>query len=226
MKYIEIDVEYEPAITGSPNGIYAVEMKGEKSFRSKKEMVFFNEFIDANMENLQRVCDQNFVAIDEKNISKITYFPSYKRTKDIDVVNYSPHQMGFQFLLSEKAFKIIIKYKTPKLNVIPAKIETFDKKYYMIGFPMIENEMIDFKLSTFYDHDLEKEVTYKNFKDYNQINFSRNALNIHLKKSYNYDIIHLQGEGVYFSKSIIAEIKANELIGFLIRKSMLHNETE
>jgi len=36
MKYIEIDVEYEPAITGSPNGIYAVEMKGEKSFRSKK----------------------------------------------------------------------------------------------------------------------------------------------------------------------------------------------
>ena len=226
MKYIKIDIEYEPRITGSPNGVYAVEIKERKSFKSKKEEEYFNEFIDKNMEDIKRVCEQNFEIIDNNRISEIIYFPSYKRAKGIDVVKYCPHQMGFQLLVSEKAFEILNKYRTPAYSIIPSKIETFEKKYFMIGFPMIENNSIDLDKSKFYDHDLEKEITYKNYADYAEINFSRYPLETFLLEVYNYDIINLQGEGIYFSENLIIELENNGIIGFVRKKSILYNEIE
>lgn len=131
--------------------------------------------------------------------------------------------MGFHLLISEKTFQIIKKYKTPILNILPSKIDTFAKKYFMIGFPMIENKSIDLKKSTFYDLELKQELTYKNYKDYSEINFSRNPLNIHLTKYYDYDIINLQGEGLYFSDKLTNELEEHGITGLIRKKSILHN---
>ena len=226
MKYIKTDTEYEPKITGSPNGVYAVEIKEKKSFKSKEEKDYFNQFVEKNSEDIKRVCEQNFVKIDNKRISEIIYFPSYKRAKDIDVVKYCPHQMGFQLLVSEKAYEILKKYRTPAYSIIPSKIETFDKKYFMIGFPMIENKTIDLNKSSFYDSKLGKEITYKNYNDYAEINFSRYPLETYLTEFYNYDIINLQAEGMYFSENLITELENSGIIGFVRKKSILYNETE
>ena len=226
MKYIKTDTEYEPKITGSPNGVYAVEIKEKKSFKSKEEKDYFNQFVEKNSEDIKRVCEQNFVKIDNKRISEIIYFPSYKRAKDIDVVKYCPHQMGFQLLVSEKAYEILKKYRTPAYSIIPSKIETFDKKYFMIGFPMIENKTIDLKKSSFYDSKLGKEITYKNYNDYAEINFSRYPLETYLTEFYNYDIINLQAEGMYFSENLITELENSGIIGFVRKKSILYHETE
>ncbi|MRX64714.1 hypothetical protein [Maribacter luteus] len=226
MKYIKTDTEYEPKITGSPNGVYSVEIKEKKSFKSKGERNYFNEFVKKNNEDIRRVYEQNFVKIDNKRITEIIYFPSYKKAKNIDVVQYRPFQMGFQLLISEKAYEILKKYRIPAYNIIPSKIETFDKKYFMIGFSMIENKNIDFNKSKFYDFKLEKEIVYKNNNDYAEINFSRYPLETYLKERYNYDIINLQGEGIYFSEDLITALEKNGIIGFVRKKSILYNETE
>lgn len=226
MKYIKTDIEYEPKITGSPNGVYAVEIKDKKSFKSQDEKDYFNNFIKENRQDITRLYEDSFVKIDNKMISEIIYFPSYKRTKDIDVVLYCPYQNGFKLLISEKAFEIIRKYKTPILNIIPSKIDSFEKRYFMIGFPMIVNKMIDFEKSRFYDSGIEQEITYDNYENYAEINFNRTALSIHLSKSYDYDIINLQGEGLYFSENLTMELEENRIIGFVRKKSILYNDVE
>lgn len=90
MKYFKTDTEFEPKITGSPNGVYAVEIKEKKSFKSKAEKDYFKDFIAKNMKDIQRVCEDNFVKIDNKKISDIIYFPSYKKIKELDVIQYYP----------------------------------------------------------------------------------------------------------------------------------------
>ncbi|MDO7138818.1 hypothetical protein [Algibacter lectus] len=226
MRYIKTETEYEPKITGSPNGVYTVEIKEKKSFISKDEKDYFNEFIDKNSEDIKRVCEQDFVKIDNKRISEIIYFPSYKRAKEIDVVRYCPHQMGFQLLVSEKVYEIFKKHRIPDYNVIPSKIETFEKNYFILGFPMIENRFIDFNKSKFYDFKLQKKITYKNYNDYAELNFSRYPLETYLTENYNYDIINLQAEGMYFSESLLTELENNGIIGFVRKKAILYNETE
>ena len=132
--------------------------------------------------------------------------------------------MGFQILVSEKAYGIIRKYRTPDYSIIPSRIETFDKKYFMIGFPMIEDKTIDLKKSTFYDIELEKEISYESYDAYAEINFSRHPLETYLTEVYDYDIINLQGEGMYFSETLITELEKNEIIGFVRKNSILYNE--
>ncbi|MDR1238596.1 MAG: hypothetical protein LBK27_00620 [Treponema sp.] len=44
MKYLEIDTETEPKITGSNNGVYSIEIKDKKSFVNNEEKITIIHF--------------------------------------------------------------------------------------------------------------------------------------------------------------------------------------
>ncbi|WP_235299760.1 hypothetical protein [Portibacter marinus] len=222
-RYSKIVAEHEPQITGSPNGVYAVELVDNKSFVTKEEEDIFKLYVSRNHENIQRVCEDSFVNLDNQKISQITYYPAYKSIKEIDVIQYSPYYLGFQLLVSQRLFRILASFNLPNLNKLKSKITNFNSNYFLIGFPMIENKNIDFKRSIFFDYGRNEKKIYKNYQQYSELNFTRIPHEIYLTKQYNYDVINIQGEGLFLSENLIAEIEKHKISGIIEKKSILHN---
>ena len=64
-------------------------------------------------------------------------------------MNYSEQLFNIPFLISERAYKILAKYRLPIHNKIPARIATFSQDYFLVGFPTLLANMYDFKKSVF-----------------------------------------------------------------------------
>jgi hypothetical protein len=138
---------------------------------------------------------------------------------------YGPYEQGIQFLVSQEVYEIIGKYKLPVYNKIPVKIDTFNKRYFLLGFPMIEFSEIDFSRSIFFDYNAGEKVVYKNYNDYQFSEYSRKLATpqrIFLKNKFEYDIIDT-AKGTFFIKEIVEEFNKNNITGYQIKEGILEN---
>jgi hypothetical protein len=217
-KYYQIHRSYEPAIIGLNDASAQVEIlnKNKKhSFVNENERQYFNNYSKENHKNINRAAMDSFAAIDTSKISFINFFKTKKRVKEVDIMHYMPRETGFDIVFSKKLVSIIEKYKLSDYNKIKAKVENFETEYYLIGFPLINILEIDFKKSTFCDYFTSESIIINDYEEYKNKPTSIEALNIVLKKYFEYDILKINF-GIYFSEKLIDEIRKFELKAFEI----------
>lgn len=185
MQYITVDREYEPKIIGT-NRISPLEFK-KNSFLNKEDEKFFF----AHLNDFGKASINSFEPFNPKLLQKeITLYPVGKRVKKLDFMAVSPRLYGIWTSVSEKALTIIQKYKLPEYTLIPVNVETYDEKYYLIGFPLVTVEYFDYSKSKFTNRKTCEIITFSNEQEYKD-EFFASPKNIILKKAYNYDIINV-----------------------------------
>jgi hypothetical protein len=224
MEYYKVDTDYTPKITGKRDGDVAVE-KNKKSFSSKEWEKRFNTFFIDNYDTQGRVQFDDFQIFEYDNSFLICYFPLTKSIKQLDFMTYRPYEHGLQFLITERGYSIISKYRLPIHNKILAKIDTFEQDYYLVGFPMLEPSAIDFNKSTFFDYNVGKKIIFVNVADFQNAEYSRKLATpqkIFLKNKLEYDIIETV-KGTFISSKIIEEFKKENITGYRIQEGILEN---
>jgi hypothetical protein len=201
MKFYNVDIETEPKITGSRNGIYSVEIKDKHSFTSIEDKNIWRNYCSENRKNKIRVLLNNYVPLDNSLLNdSITFFPRGKKIEQLDFMAYAPYVQGIQFLVTPRVYAIISKYRLPIHNKILAKIDTFNQNYYLIGFPMLAKDAYNFTKSTFWDYKSGTQVKFKDVEDYETADYERltsSAQKLYLNEKIEYDIIKTT-KGVFF----------------------------
>lgn len=213
MKYKKIRVSYNPEVTGSVNGVYSVEIKDNVSFKSEGEKKYFEGFFSRNSEDYDRVFINGFKCIDINKVKSVLFFPIRKKIKEIDMIDFCPFKLGLDFLISKRLFDIMSGFNLPPVNKIPAKINTFDTEYFLIGFPMIPQERIDLDESIFFNTKKRDEFDFKSHDDFMKTDFSIIPKKIYPDVFYDVDAIGFQGKGVFFSDRLIDAILDAGIIG-------------
>ena len=217
IKYFLTNSTYENAITGiSKNWLHAVEINKKQSFKNDNEKKYFYDVI----ENAWKI-NNGFCKFDNDKISEITFFPKFKKIKQIDIIRQSPVQIGLNFIISKRTLDILKSFKLPECNIIPVKIDTFCDDYFLIGFSAIEPSTIDFSKSVFSDN--EKNFKFNSFEEWDEINYSKKSpVELFLGNIYGYDIINIRMvDGLYFSEKLVETLEDNKIIGFKINKERL-----
>jgi hypothetical protein len=220
MKYYKIHRSYEPSIIGLNDASAQVEILNKKtkySFANENERQYFNDFVNKNRKDIGRATMDNFVTIETSKIPLINVFKTKKRVKEVDMMYYMPREAGFDIVFSKRFLEVIKKYKLPDYNTIKIKVEDFDTEYYLIGFPLINISEIDFGKSVFYDYFTLKRVIINDYEDYKNHPSSTEALNIFLKKTFEYDVLKIPF-GIFFSEKLVDEIEKMELKALEIDK--------
>ena len=222
MKFYNIDINLDPKITGRRNGSFAVEIK-KNSFEKDEHKEYFNSFFDSNSNDIKRVRIETFQQFDLKNCPNVIYFPMTKSIKKLDFMYYAPYELGIDFLISEKVADIISAYKLPIHNKIPVKIDTFDEKYFLIGFPVWSSKVLDFQKSTFYyqDRDVFSFSNYEDYENFDSEYGDTTKIDLYLKEKIEYDIISID-EAIFFSEKIVEELKENNATGYRIVDGILN----
>ncbi len=224
MEYYNIDTDYTPSITGKRDGDVAVE-KNKKSFSHKELEKEFNNFFIDNYKDKSRILLTNFHLLNVENDFIITYFPRTKSIKNLDFMAFGPYEHGLQFLITQRVYEIISKYRLPIHNKIPAKIDSFSQSYYLLGFPMLAKDAYDFEKSTFFDYKNGTQVKFQDVEDYETADYERitaSAQRLYLKEKLEYDIIKTT-KGVFFLSEIIKEFEKENITGYRIIEGILEN---
>jgi hypothetical protein len=226
MEYQRVRTDYDPKTTGKRNGDFTVE-KNKKSFTDKTMEKEFNAFTNENFKNIERILYRNYKTFKIVNGFSITYFPRTRSIKELDFMAYGPNIQGIRFLISQRSFEIISKYKLSVHNKIPVKIDTFKFNYYLIGFPMFEISDYDLEKTIFLNTNTHEEIILNNVETlkeyYDDIGwFNIEITKIILKNKLNYDIINTSN-GIFFSPKIIEEFKNKNITGYKIEKGILEN---
>lgn len=224
MEYYNIDTDYTPSITGKRDGDVAVE-KNKKSFSYKELEKEFNNFFIDNYKDKSRILLTNFHLLNVENDFIITYFPRTKSIKNLDFMAFGPYEHGLQFLITQRVYEIISKYRLPIHNKIPAKIDSFSQSYYLLGFPMLAKDAYDFEKSTFFDYKNGTQVKFQDVEDYETADYERitaSAQRLYLKEKLEYDIIKTT-KGVFFLSEIIKEFEKENITGYRIIEGILEN---
>lgn len=226
MKYYNIDVETGLNITGSRNGVYSVEIKDKYSFASVEDKNVWKNYSSENRKNKTRILLNNYVPLDNSLLSdSITFFPIGKKIKQLDFMAFGPYEHGLQFLITQRVYEIISKYRLPIHNRIPAKIDTFKQDYYLVGFPLLAKDAYDFEKSTFFDYKNGTPVKFQNVEDYETADYERitaSAQRLYLNKKLEYDVIKTT-KGVFFLSEIIKEFEKENITGYRIIEGILEN---
>lgn len=224
MEYYNIDTDYTPSITGKRDGDVAVE-KNKKSFSCKELEKEFNNFFIDNYKDKSRVLLTNFHLLNVENDFIITYFPRTKSIKKLDFMAFGPYEHGLQFLITQRVYEIISKYRLPIHNKIPAKIDSFSQSYYLVGFPMLAKDAYDFEKSTFFDYRNGTPIKFQNVEDYETADYERitaSAQRLYLNEKLEYDIIKTT-KGVFFLSEIIKKFEKENITGYRIIEGILEN---
>ena len=146
-----------------------------------------------------------------------------KSIKKLDFMYYAPYELGIDFLVSKKVVDIISAYKLPIHNKIPVKIDTFDEKYFLIGFPVWSSKVIDFQKSTFYyqDRDVFSFSNYEDYENFDSEYGDTTKIDLYLRNKIEYDIISID-EAIFFSEEIVEELKENNATGYRIVDGILN----
>ena len=224
MEYYNIGTDYTPSITGKRDGDVAVE-KNKKSFSCKELEKEFNDFFIDNYKDKSRVLLTNFHLLNVENDFIITYFPRTKSIKKLDFMAFGPYEHGLQFLITQRVYEIISKYRLPIHNKIPAKIDSFSQSYYLVGFPMLAKDAYDFEKSTFFDYRNGTPIKFQNVEDYETADYERitaSAQRLYLNEKLEYDIIKTT-KGVFFLSEIIKKFEKENITGYRIIEGILEN---
>ena len=222
MNYLRIRTENDPKVTGRRNEGCAVE-QNKNSFANKKIEREFKEFFIANIKNIERTRWGSYAIYELPQDFGLTYFPKTKSVKELDIMNYSEELFDISFLISERAYKILAKYRLPIHNKIPAKIATFSQDYFLVGFPTLLANTFDFNKSIFYNK--EGKVTFRDVNDYENAAYNRHMaipsllyLNIQME----YDVIKTR-KGLFFAQSLVEELEKEAITGYVIENGILEN---
>ena len=222
MNYLRIRTENDPKVTGRRNGGCAVE-QNKNSFTNKKIEKEFKEFFIANIKNIERTRWGSYAIYELPQDFGLTYFPKTKSVKELDIMNYSEELFDISFLISERAYEILAKYRLPIHNKIPAKIATFSQDYFLVGFPTLLANTFDFNKSIFYNK--EGKVTFRDVNDYENAAYNRQMaipsllyLNIQME----YDVIKTR-KGLFFAQSLVKELEKEAITGYVIENGILEN---
>lgn len=222
MKFYNINIEFDPKITGRRNGSFAVEIR-KKSFENDKHREYFDSFFDSNRKDMKGVRIETFQQFNLEKCPSATYFPMTKSIKKLDFMYYAPSELGIDFLVSERVESIISEYNLPIHNKIPVRIDTFDEKYFLLGFPIWGLKVLDFHKSTFFHRD--KDVfSFQDYEDYeNSDSKYRYAtrVNLYLKEEIKYDVIPIGG-AIFFLDDIVEKFKENGITGYRIVDGVLN----
>lgn len=226
MKYYNIDVETDLSITGSRNGVYSVEIKDKYSFVSMEDKNVWKNYFSVNRKNKTRMLFNNYIPLDNSLLSNsIIFFPIGKNIKQLDFMAFCPYEHGLQFLITQRVYEIISKYRLPVHNKIPAKIDSFSQSYYLIGFPMLAKDAYDFEKSTFFDYKNGVQFKFKDIEDYETADYEKitaSSQRLYLKEKFEYDIIKTT-KGVFFLSDIITEFEKENITGYRIIEGILEN---
>lgn len=217
MQFITIQSAYEKEITGVSSG-YQLEIK-KKSFENPSDEKIFNDFFKKNSKEFQRNVLDYFIQFNPKELTgSITLFPTGKRLKKIDFFRICPNLMGVWAVISQKVMDIFSKYSLPPINKIEIKIEGFPDRYYLIGFPIMPIECIDYNSSKFINTQQSgKVIVYNNFENYkNRENpFDIFPKEIYLLKNYKYDVLNLAGVyEISINPKILEDLRKENCLGF------------
>lgn len=222
MNYLRIRTENDPKVTGRRNGGCAVE-QNKNSFTDKRVEKNFKEFFIANIKNIERTRWGSYAIYEPPLDFDLTYFPKTKSIKELDIMNYSEELFDISFLISERAYEILAKYRLPIHNKIPAKIATFSQDYFLVGFPTLLANTFDFDKSIFYNE--EGKVTFRDVNDYENAAYNRHMaipsllyLNIQME----YDVIKTR-KGLFFAQSLVEELEREAITGYVIENGILEN---
>ncbi len=221
--YRDVAIEYRPEITGLAGPIFGVVLKGRKSFASLEEKQHYVTYIQANTQHPQRLLESDFTPIDTQKVTEIRFFPPTKGIQPIDIIPFNTYQAGFDFLISEKALNVLKQHRIPHINHLSATIHSLQAKYAMVGFPLVPNERIDFGKSTFFDPERRRTITYKDHQEYAQSITAYYPSTLYVLGVGNYDIIHLENQGLYFSDNFFQAMEASGIIGISKGPSVLYN---
>ena len=222
MKYYRIRTDWDSKTIGRRNGGCAVE-QNKNSFTDKRVEKNFKEFFIANIKNIERTRWGSYVIYEPPQDFDLTYFPKTKSIKELDIMNYSEELFDISFLISERAYEILAKYRLPIHNKIPAKIATFSQDYFLVGFPTLLANTFDFDKSIFYNE--EGKVTFRDVNDYENAAYNRHMaipyllyLNIQME----YDVIKTR-KGLFFAQSLVEELEKEAITGYVIENGILEN---
>ena len=222
MKYYRIRTDWDSKTTGRRNGGCAVE-QNKNSFTDKRVEKNFKEFFIANIKNIERTRWGSYAIYEPPQDFELTYFPKTKSIKELDIMNYSERLFDIPFLISERAYKILAKYRLPIHNKIPAKIATFSQDYFLVGFPTLLANTFDFDKSIFYNE--EGKVTFRDVNDYENAAYNRHMadpVSIFLNIKMEYDVIDTR-HGLFLSQPLIEELQKEMVTGYIIREGILEN---
>lgn len=216
MQFITIQSAYDKEITGVSSS-YQLEIK-KKSFKNPKDEKLFNDFFRKNSKEFQRNTLNSFIQFNQEDLTDpVTLFPAGKKLKNIDFFRISPNLMGIWAVVSQKVMNIFSKYNLPSINKIEIKIEGFSEKYYLIGFPIVPIECIDYKSSKFMNMQSGKVIIYKTFENYKNRKdpFDIFPKEIYLLENYKYDVLNLAGiYEISISSKILQDLRKENCIGF------------
>lgn len=210
----KVNVESDPKIIGVKNGVYQVELKEKRSFVTKDEQKYYDNFFDSGT---NRMLLESFKKIDDKKLSLVIYFP-LKNARETDFVGYAPYEFGINFLVSERCLRLLENFKLPDYNKVKVSIEGFSNNYYGIGFPMLSNNLVDYANSLFVNLMTKEKLEINNGEDYKNQKYVDDK-KIAVKNKIDFDVVGVQGFGLYFSETLIEAIKSNELTGLQIQNT-------
>lgn len=218
--YKIVSLSSEPSVIGVKNGVYQVELNDKKSFLNKEERTYYENYFNGDFNSFVL---ENFTKNKSKEITELIYFP-LKKAKETDFVRFSPNEMGLNFLASRKVINIIEQFSLPEYIKIPAKINGFKNDYCTIGFPIVTKDLINFPKSKFYHRIKKVELNNLSNEDYKKVAGALvKTLSLELaNKSYTKDIIYLQGQGLFFSNSLISKLEEESVIGFEVGDTTLN----
>lgn len=226
MEYYKIEKDYSPHITGKRDGSFAVELKDKLSFCSDSDKRLWKDFFTNDIKEGKERCAWESYAVFENQLlnSPFKFFLTGKRVKQLDFMTFAPYVRALQFLVSDKVYNIIRKFKLQTHNVIPVSIDTFEQKYYLLGFPTIGLEYYDFEKSKFYNYISNEQETFKSKEEYSQYfsNGRVKTISIKLKQKFDVDIINVPG-ATFFSSDIIEIFEREHVTGYVRCKEVLEN---
>lgn len=212
MHYITVSKQFNPKITGT-NKISSLEFKKTSFVHKSDGKVFFEHLDDWDKANID-----SFEPFDPKILQgEITLYPVGKRVKKLDFMGVCPHLCGIWMAVSKKALSIIQKYKLPKHTLIPVNIDTYDEPYYLIGFPLVTIEHIDYSKSEFINTKNFDIISFSNENEYRD-DFFASAKNIILKNNYHYDILNLATvTEICLTQKLLKDLLDNNCVGLEIQ---------
>ena len=113
---------------------------------------------------------QDFPIIDVSKLRQIVYYKTKKWVKETDFIsNMTDNSFGMlDFIVSETIKKALEQFKLPLHSEIPVSIPEFStaKNYYLLAFPCIPLDQIDYTKSIIIDSFSRERLKYNSFVEY------------------------------------------------------------
>lgn len=226
MLYFKIETDYSPSITGKRNGGNAVEIKEKESFYADSDKELWKNFYSQEFKNgTNHYLWGTYVLFNrEALVGPIRFCLTGKCIKQLDFMTFAPYMRTLQFLISERVWNIIKHFNLQTYNIIPAKIDTFEQRYYLLGFPTIDFNYYDFDNSLFMNYNSGRIEYMASEESYTElfVNGRVKTSIIKLNTKFNVDIIHTPG-GTFFSSRITDIFSTEKISGYLKCDEILEN---